>query len=321
MVLDYRFRWRISALALLAYHSVTTLVLATGPTGSNEHTIGMIHNLAAPATGPRPLYAIAHRVLTVQGVKDALGHGANALEIDATAWPSGWLADHDASLLSVGDTIEIMFQTIAEERQGGKNAIFVWLDIKNPDWCDPSDSKLRHCSITALREQARQVLEPANVRVLYGFPYAGGKAYDLIRDDLNANEAINLNGEALKVKNWFDSSGPSDPRKRVMSYGYDDLPFEFGNCFEPTYYTCTELRQATQSKVFGQVFGWTLTTDQEQYANKLLGDAGVDGIIYGFRWTNYYDHPGTRAAFRDIKNWENKHPKLRYLAMANNTPW
>ena len=30
-----------------------------------------------------------------------------------------------------------MFVKIVEERESGKAMTFVWLDIKNPDWCDP----------------------------------------------------------------------------------------------------------------------------------------------------------------------------------------
>lgn len=317
MVFTSCLRRRLCALALLVGQSPTSLALQTGRNESSQYHV-RTQNVTAHA---RPLYTIAHRVLTVQGVKDALSHGANALEIDARPWPSGWLADHDGSPTSAGDTIEIMFETIAEERRKGHNMIFVWLDIKTPDLCDPSDSMRRHCSIVGLRELARHILEPAQVQVLYGFSWAYYTAYDVILNDINANEAITLNGRALYINNLFESRGPSDVGKRVMSYGYNELQIEFGDCYEPDYYTCTELRQATQAKVFGLVFGWTLSADQKQYADLMLDDADVDGIIYGFKWTYYYDDPRTRSPVQDIKSWINKHPERRYLATVKDKPW
>lgn len=154
--------------------------------------------LAVSASGRRPFYAIAHRVLTIQGLKDALSQGANAVEVDVTAWPSGWLADHDGTATSAGDTVENMFKAIAAQRRAGENIIFVWLDIKNPNRCDPKDPKVEQCSMIALEEQARRILEPTDVRVLYGF-YGGaekGVGYDFTSGNLTAKEAINLDGKA-----------------------------------------------------------------------------------------------------------------------------
>lgn len=52
----------------------------------DEHTNYQLNTPAA-----KPYYAIAHPVLTVQGVKDALSHGANAVEIEFQPWSnSGW---------------------------------------------------------------------------------------------------------------------------------------------------------------------------------------------------------------------------------------
>lgn len=87
------------------------------------------------------------------------------------------------------------------------------------------------------------------------------------------------------------------------------------------FYTCTELRQAVESKKFGQVYGWALIKDQEQYNDLLLGDADVDGIIYGFGGAVFSDHENTRTAFQDMENWVNEHPEQRYFATAKNYPW
>lgn len=101
--------------------------------------------------GSRPVYVVAHRVLTAEGVRNALAHGANALEVDATAWTDGgWYADHDRTITSRGDTVEEVFDQAATERAHGARINFVWLDIKNPDFCDSSSPQRTHCSVTGL---------------------------------------------------------------------------------------------------------------------------------------------------------------------------
>ncbi|KAK4139208.1 phospholipase D [Dichotomopilus funicola] len=198
------------------------------------------------AASAQPFYMIAHRVLTVQGVNDALSHGANALEIDMTAWSDGW--------------------------------------------------------------------------ILYGFYDATSKAYVRIRGNLINEEAINLNGRVEDVAPAF-AKGPEARFKKVMSYGYYNLPFQFGNGHEKRYYTCTELRMAARSHEYGKVFGWTTAAGQAYYVDKLLGEAGVDGLIYGFKMTYYYDHENTRAAAGDIISWVRNHPEKRFMAGKGDFPW
>lgn len=279
-----------------------------------------LNNCTYSTVSPKPFYVIAHRVLTTEGIKIALKDGANALEIDMYAWAMGWWADHDGTPLSSGDTAREMFETIAQEREAGQTVTFVWLDIKNPDWCDPTNSNWRHCSIDALRDLAREILIPAGVRVLYGFDKVGN-AYKSIRDNLNDMEALNMNGAAKEVQREFTTNGPADKSKRVMSYGYYDLPFEFGDCKEKKYYTCTELRQAVESDAFGKVFGWTSSNSQSWYVDKLLGEARVDGIIYGRKAKSYKEDKDAVEAAQDILRWLEHHKDRRYRAGQDDSPW
>lgn len=313
------------------YHFLRLLFLHISLVTSSLHITTELSNQAeqeannstAPTAKPRPLYTIAHQVLTIQGVDDALAQGANAVEIDVTTGQSGWWADHDRSGESAGDSVEEMFQAIANRRVAGANIVFVWLDINHSNDCDPGDPTMEYCAITALQEQARRILEPADVRVLYGFYHSAayGVGYDYICGHLNGNEAINLDGDALAVIEGFESSKIFNIKQRVMSYGSDYLFYAFGNCHEDQYYTCTELRKGSESKRLGQVYGWTLTTGQKEYADLLLNDGGVDGIIYGFGYSRFNGSEDTRVAFQYIKDWVDTHPELRYLATAEDPPW
>lgn len=270
-------------------------------------------------TTSEPFYMIAHRVHTVQGIRDSLSHGANALEMDMYAWKDGWYADHDGTSITRGDSARTMFEAIASERQAGHTINFVWFDIKTPDRCADSPSR-RYCAVEGLQDLSREILEPHGVRVQFGFYNTRGRAYNAIAKSINANEALNLNGASRTVRSAFAASSVSFPQG-VMSYGNWILPLQFGNCDETSYYTCTELRQAKASRAFGKVFGWTTGSKHEWYVEKLLGTAGVDGLIYGFQLTSYYDHAETRDAARHVLDWIKRNPHRRYLATQEDEPW
>ncbi|EFY88254.1 phospholipase D [Metarhizium acridum CQMa 102] len=280
--------------------------------------------LPTDAALPRPIYAVAHRVLTTQQVGEALRQGANALEIDVTAWKEGWFGDHDGVWENVGDAVEELFRAAAEARETGSNLTFVWLDIKDPNWCDPQDEDWRHCSVAALQEQARQILEPAGVRVLYGFADQNvwGVGYDFVSRHMNKNEALNLDGKGKDLEEYFRTSNVTDVTRRVLSYGASSVTWEFGNCYEEEYYTCTVLRQARESGNFGRVFAWTLHQGEKRSVlDFLFGNAGIDGIIYGPENVPFRDDLDTRAVYQDIREWVDRNSHGRYWATANDSPW
>lgn len=317
-----RFLGSLWAVAALISNPLCVQALPAGATASVEPFDAQDANVTGIAgrDGPRPFYAIAHRVLMDYGVRDALNNGANALEIDMTAWKDQWYADHDGTPTSAGHTARKMFNTVAEERRAGKNVIFVWLDLKNPDYGNADYTK---SNIEALRNLAREILEPVGVQVLYGFygSQTSGRAYRVIRDGLNDNEAIGVDGAADDVKNIFETGGPANIKQRVMSKGLFNPWLDFGNCKGDGGSICPQLRKGAESGAFGKVFGWTIADYNTNQANPLMSEAGVDGLIYGFVATHYYNHANTRYSLGILTNWLEKNKDKRYMATVNDKPW
>lgn len=282
----------------------------------------------------RPVWAIAHRVLTVGGVDKALEHGANAMEIDATAWKKGWWADHDGLPTSAGNTMAEMFDRIAQQRRAGKNVGFVWLDIKNPDYCDSGDPKWRHCSTAALRDLARAKLESAGVRVLYGFYGTAGKAgWKDVAGGLNHLEGVDISGDSAEVARQYDEFGGSVAHsQRVMDKGLFNLslPTVLGKVEE-------QLRLSARARDRGdlaRVFGWTAAAGDDGAARSLLDPAGgdADGLIYGHRASCYpdgvsgtggcgTDESSARRAIGHIHDVVQAHGGTRRMATTDDVPF
>lgn len=280
---------------------------------------------------PQPFYAIAHRVLDKAGLEAALKHGANAIEVDATAWKNsnrGWWADHDGIPTSRGDKMSDFLTSVAEARRAGKNMNWLWFDLKNPDNCGKDDTD---CNIEFLRDMARQILKPVNVKILWGFSgsAANGRAYKLLRDDLDANEAIGIDGlggtSSEEAKKNFESGGPTNVAQRVWTNGYFIPSYKFGSCEDKDASAtdldiCPQIRYGIMSKAFGKVFGWTISRNDVREANKLMY-AGVDGLIYGHVASSYKDSAEARAALELITNWLHNNKDRRYLAELSDKPW
>ncbi|MET8471548.1 phospholipase [Streptomyces sp. NPDC006422] len=292
---------------------------------------------AVPAEEPghqRPTWAIAHRVLTTQGVTAALRDGANALEIDATAWKEGWWADHDGTLTSYGDTMAAMFDQVAKEHRTGRHVSFVWLDMKNPDWCASSDPDRKQCSAVALRDLARAKLESQGIRVLYGFyGTEGGSGWKDVTGSLNSKEGVAYSGTYADVRDGYAEHGAAIARnQRVMDDGLFDMALKFGGIRE-------ELRAGGRARDRGELagtVGWTVGTGDRERAETLLSDsadgAAVDSLIYGNRMSCYPDGvsgpkgcgtngSGAREALSYIRNYVEAHPNTRRMATSQDVPF
>ena len=150
----------------------------------------------------------------------------------------------------------------------------------------------------------------------YGSNNVGGSGWKDVAEHFIDDEAVALSGKYTEVRNQFDRMSIL-PVRRVMDYGYFNIKFQFGNCRESGYYTCTEVRQgaeATRADVFAKTFSWTTTASSTQ-ETRLLLDNGADGLIYGFKSTYYYDHAESRKAAKDILDYVSSSPGLRMATM------
>ncbi|WP_405443882.1 phospholipase [Streptomyces avidinii] len=287
---------------------------------------------AAAADQRRPIYAVAHRVNTLDGVDAALRHGANSIEIDVCAWwnPNEWRAYHDCS--SAGDNrlgpgFDSMIDRILSHAGSGRRPALVWLDIKDPNYCGEREN--RGCSVAGLRDKAQR-LTAAGIPVLYGFyeyhggstPDVGGRGWKSLEGRLGALEGITTTGTRDRVRDAFDRSGSGFPAgRRVMDYGDSDITKGFGNCTEPTYYTCAELKKGAGDRDAGQLaatLSWTTTYNDPWYVDKLLGEGRVDGIIAGygaFTGVREYDDSWQCAnAVGLVRDWVNRHSGTHRMA-------
>ncbi|MFF4424650.1 phospholipase [Streptomyces sp. NPDC001549] len=287
---------------------------------------------AAAADQRHPVYAIAHRVDTLDGVDAALRHGANSIEIDVCAWwnPNEWRAYHDCSSAGdnrLGPSFDSMIDRILSHAGSGRRLALVWLDIKDPNYCGEREN--RGCSVAGLRDKAQR-LTAAGIQVLYGFyeyhggstPDVGGRGWKSLEGRLGALEGVTTTGTRDRVRGAFDRSGSGFPAgRRVMDYGDSDITKGFGNCTEPTYYTCAELRKGAADRDAGQLaatLSWTTTYNDPWYVDKLLGDGRVDGIIAGygaFTGVREYDDSWQCAnSVGLIRDWVNRHGATHRMA-------
>ncbi|EPS45081.1 hypothetical protein H072_921 [Dactylellina haptotyla CBS 200.50] len=278
----------------------------------------------------KPFYAIAHRVLVKEGVTAAFAHGANAVEIDVDASGDGWYADHDRTFLkgiapiskTRGDSIKTMFEALAAAKKGGKPVLFVWLDLKNPNECKPTDAK---CGFELLRQMVRDILLPADIRVMWGFGSgdAKGPAWDSINKKLDTKESLNVDGDAGDVAKAFNTAGVKSKAQKIMSRGLFWISSKIGTI-------TAELAKASDSGNYGKVFGWVVMTapwysrwlnsSPDTQANRLLKEGKVDGVIYGFSSVMYKDDWFCKNTFDAVKGVVAS-SGTHHIARAEEYPW
>ena len=76
-------------------------------------------SIPAKRTSLKPIWLIAHKCLDVAAVDDAIKDGANAVEMDLTAYSDGWVAQHPGE--QKWDDIRKLFEYIAAKKQAGAN--------------------------------------------------------------------------------------------------------------------------------------------------------------------------------------------------------
>ncbi|PGG98020.1 hypothetical protein AJ79_09012 [Helicocarpus griseus UAMH5409] len=294
---------------------------------------------AAPAlvekrNAAKHVYAIAHKVLTVEALEDAINDGANAIEVDLTAWKKGdktgtkkskWMMDHDGDGKNHGDTAEKVFKAVEKLVEDKRTVAFFEFDIKNPDHCEADED----CGIDALRKMARKYLQPHGVRTLYRFQSKHTKTEDFkrISADLNDDEAVTVSTATDGVLKAYKDAGKEVPKeKRIMDYGFTGLDKEtgFGTCKEKkSKKLCTQIVQAVKARDDGKlakVIAWTATSADTKRVLKLL-DKGLDGIVYGPGHKEYKSSKDTKAMLKAIKKWIHEHSDSHVFGGQRDAPW
>ncbi|MDV3507279.1 hypothetical protein CMU89_08550 [Elizabethkingia anophelis] len=277
---------------------------------SDREEVGVKNNkvvtMGMQTYAEKPFYMMAHRVLTTKGVDAAIRHGANGLEIDCTAWKSGWYADHDGTATSAGDKLEKMIDYIIATDKNKQIAI-VWLDIKNPDY------NRNGTSIRTLRAMSKK-LTSNGIKVLYGF-YGTKKEKEglkFIKQSLAYNqnklEAIGLSGNIDEINRLNHNIAPSN---LIMDRGYFRLGDQKNSFFTP-YYKYSKIKTELEKGVelmkqgkISQVFVWTYSeaATKEDIAKELINEVGVSGLLYGtanITSPMYQDRNTERAAANTI---------------------
>ncbi|QWF78956.1 hypothetical protein [Amycolatopsis sp. CA-230715] len=320
------------ALAIGAAAGLTGLAIFGGVlnASADDTTPQSLGSFEASSAQQRAVYAIAHRVDTLDGINAAIKHGANAIEVDVCGWadPNEWRTFHDCpdkGGTREGPNLDDWIKRATEQSGPGHKLRMVWLDIKDPDYC--GEEKYRGCSVAGLHDKAQKLVD-AGIQVLYGFygyhpGEKGGRGWQSLLGTLNGLEGVSVTGTVKSVEDTFRDHGKGGIRdhQRAMDYGDTDIAKGFGNCDEPSYNTCTELKHGAAERgagKLGSTFAWTTTHKDKSYVDKLLGTADVDGVIAGYADNtgakDYADTKECADAIALVRDWVNGHGSTHRMA-------
>ncbi|KAH7035904.1 uncharacterized protein B0I36DRAFT_382520 [Microdochium trichocladiopsis] len=156
---------------------------------------------------------------------------------------------------------------------------------------DPWDAKWKSVSTIGLRDLARKHLEaPRRAGLVWLLLRRGGPNFQAIVDGLNEFEAVDLDGNAAGVQQYFAKTGlPGE--KRIVSKGVFNTWWNSADIF-------------TQLLHGGRDAG-----------------TGVDRVIFGLEKTAFYDHEWTRTAAGEIAQWVESNGVSRTIAGISDSPW
>ncbi|RJE20177.1 phospholipase d [Aspergillus sclerotialis] len=294
----------------------------------------------------RPVFSIAHKILTVGALEDALYDKPSALEVDLTAWRKGdkgegddpadtsrWWMDHNGDGKSFGDPADVLLKAIGDKASADdQNIAFVMFDIKTPNYCEPDEEG---CGMGTLVDMARDLVTSKGIRVVYGITTpddASGSGFEYITQNLDDDTAVRITGQTDDVLKAYDDYGGAIPEgKRIIDYGNAYLDArngapEFGKCESADGdEVCPNLVKAVQARddgKLGKVFGWTVGhSDYDGDRTNDMLDAGLDGIVYGYGMEEYEDSEKTLDAAQHILGWIADHSDIAYTAAREDAPW
>lgn len=306
-------------------------------------------NAAPGALKPRgdqkPIFSIAHKILTVAQLEDALYDGANAIEVDLTAWREGdkgkgdkgaeasmWWMDHNGDGIEFGDPADVLLEAIGEKAGGQDGISFVMFDIKTPNHCEPDEEG---CGMETLVKMARDFVTSKGIRVVYGITTpddASGTGFEYITQNLDDDTAVRITGKTEDVLDAYEDYGQDIPEsKRIIDYGNaylnaKDGPPEFGDCeSDEGDDLCPLLVRAVKARddgLLGKVFAWTVgSSDGDGDKVNSLLDKGIDGLVYGYGMAEYEDSEGTLTALGHINGWVGDHTDTAVHATQDDSPW
>lgn len=288
----------------------------------------------------RPIWTVAHKILTVDQLDAALDDQANAIEVDLRVWRKGddgedadkWWMSHDKDINKRGDQADVLLKAIGEK--GGDQLSFVVLDIKTPDECEVDQEG---CGIGTVVNMARDFVLSHGIGVVYGFisPKDADKdGFRYITENLGEDDvAVRITGAANPVLEAFDQFGGNIPTsRRIMDYGNPNLHGDkggpkFGKCesADDSEDVCPNLVHAVEEEDNGNlasVMLWTVgSSDDDGDKTRQALDARINGVVYGFADATYDGSERNEKARNHIVNWVDDHSDIARIAAQDERPW